>query len=293
VSPNGPNRLAVVFDFDLTLSPCIMMDPVLKHWGLQPEDFWASCTALQQGPQPFDLEHSYLYRLVQEGRQDPARRLNAATLRQWGAEVPLYPGLVDEPGSPGLLRALKDAVPPGTLELFIISGGLQPLVDGCLASHGLADYFNAVFACRMAEEDPGDGGAARLGFPMETVGFTIKTQKLFSISKGSWKPGAPDVNSKVARGGLRVPFTNMLYLGDGHSDLAAFALLRQLNGTSIAVHHPGNAEAEAKARSYAVEQGRAHGWFEADYRAGSPLRTAILNWARQVSRGEQPQLALG
>jgi phosphoglycolate phosphatase-like HAD superfamily hydrolase len=283
----------VVFDFDLTLSPCIMMDPVLKHWGLSPDAFWASCTALQQGPNAFDLEHSYLYRLVEEGRRDPSRRLNAETLFQWGAEVPLYPGLVDLPGAPGLFKALKDAVPPGTLELFIISGGLQPLLEGCLKHQGLDAYFNAVFACRMAEEDPGDGLGARLSFPMETVGFTVKTQKLFNISKGSWKPGAPGVNDKGAREGLRVPFTNMLYLGDGHSDLAAFALLRQFNGTSIAVHAPADAAAEAKARSYTVDQGRAHGWFEADYRAGSPLRTAILNWARQVSRGEQPQLALG
>lgn len=293
MSPGVPPRLAVVFDFDLTLAPCIMLDPVLRHWGLEPQDFWASCTALQRGPESFDLEHSYLYRLVQEGRADPARRLNASALRRWGAAVPLYPGLTDAPGAPGLFKALKDAVPPGTLELFIISGGLQPLLEGCLEHQRLAPYFNAVFACRMAEEDPGDGGGARLSFPRETVGFTVKTQKLFNISKGSWKPGAPDVNAKVAPGGLRVPFNHMLYLGDGHSDLAAFALLRQFHGTSIAVHAPGDAQAEAKARSYAVDQGRAHGWFEADYRAGSPLRTAILNWARQVSLGGQPQLALG
>jgi phosphoglycolate phosphatase-like HAD superfamily hydrolase len=284
-------RLALILDFDLTLSPCIMLDPVLRHWGLQPEAFWASCSSLQ-GAGGFDLEHSYLWRLVQEGRRDPARRLNAGTLQRWGAEVPLYPGLVDGPEGPGLFRALKDAVPPGQLELFIISGGLQPLLEGCLQHHGLRAHFNAVFACRMHEDDPGDGLGARLDFPQETIGFTAKTQKLFSISKGSWKPQGPDVNAKVARGDLRVPFENMLYLGDGHSDLAAFALLRMFRGTSIAVHHPGDDGAEAKAKAYSQQQARANAWFEADYRPGSPLRTAILNWARQVSRGEQPQLGL-
>jgi phosphoglycolate phosphatase-like HAD superfamily hydrolase len=284
-------RLALIFDFDLTLSPGIMLDPVLRHWGLEPDAFWQGCTELQ-GPDGFDLEHSYLFRLMEEGRRDPARRLNAENLRGWGAQVPLYPGLVDSPEGPGLFKALKEAVPPGQLELFIISGGLQPLLEGCLAHHGLDRYFNAVFACRMAEEDPGDGLGARLGFPKETIGFTVKTQKLFAISKGSWKPGAPDVNAKVAQADLRIPFQRMLYLGDGHSDLAAFALLRQFNGTSIAVHHPGDAAAEAKAKSYSQEQARAHGWYEADYRVGSPLRHAVLNWARQVSRGEEPQLPL-
>lgn len=284
-------RLAVLFDFDLTLSPCIMLDPVLRHWGEEPEAFWRSCTALQ-GPEGFDLEHSYLWRLVEEGRRDPARRLNAALLRRWGAEVPLYPGLTDSDAGPGLFKALKDAVPPGRLELFIISGGLQPLIEGCLEHHGLARYFNAVFACRMLEEDPGDGKGNRLAFPLETIGFTVKTQKLFSVSKGSWRPGGPDVNAKVPRSGLRVPFERMLYLGDGHSDLAAFSLLKMFGGTSIAVHHPGDQAAEAKARTYAQAQGRAEAWFEADYRPGSPLRTAILNWARHVARGEAPQLGI-
>ncbi len=284
-------RLALIFDFDLTLSPCIMLDPLLQSWGLDPQAFWRSCSALQ-GADGFDLEHSYLWRLVEEGRRDPARRLDNAALRRWGAQVPLYPGLVDGPEGPGLFRALKDAVPPGTLELFIISGGLQPALEGCLERHGLRSHFNAVFACRMQEADPGDGRGPRLDFPLETVGFTAKTQKLFNISKGSWKPSGPDVNAKVAREDLRVPFERMLYLGDGHSDLAAFSLLRMFGGTSIAVHHPGDAGAEAKARAYSLEQGRADAWFEADYRPGAPLRTAILNWARHVSRGEAPQLGL-
>jgi phosphoserine phosphatase len=286
-------RLALVFDFDLTLSPRIMFDPVLAHWGLEPDAFWAGCTALQQGAGGYDLEHSYLAELTRLGREDPARRLNAARLRAWGSEVALYPGLVDSPAGPGLFRALREKVPPGQLELFIISGGLQPLIEGCLEHHGLARHFKAVFACRMAEEDPGDGLGLRLSFPKETVGFTAKTQKLFAISKGSWMPDAPDVNAKVRPEDLRVPLSNMLYIGDGHSDVAAFALLHQFGGASLAVHAPGDARAEARARSYAVEQARADGWHEADYSVGSPLRQAILNWALDLSgRAAHPELAL-
>jgi phosphoglycolate phosphatase-like HAD superfamily hydrolase len=281
-------KLAVLFDFDLTLSPVIMLEPVLRHWGLDPAAFWDSCSALQ-GRDGFDLEHSYLYRLVEEGKKDPARRLNAETLRRWGAEVPLYPGLLDSPQGPGLFTALKAAVPPGQLELFIISGGLQPMIEGCLAAHGLTHLFNAVFACRMQEEDPGDGQGPRLGFPQETINFTVKTQKLFAVSKGSWRADAPHVNDKIRPEDLRVPFKNMLYLGDGHSDLAAFALLKQFGGTSMAVHHPGDSLAEAKAKLYSVDQQRADDYFPADYREGTPLRQAILNWAR---RGEHPQLPL-
>ena len=288
-------KLAVIFDFDLTLSPEIMLDPVLRHWGLNPLDFWKSCSALQSGPNAFDLEHSYLHRLVQEGMRDPTRRLNAEKLKLWGKEVALYPGLIDGPEGPGLFKALKAAVPPGGLELFIISGGLQPMIEGCLAHHSLAPYFNAVFACRMAEEDPADSLGSRLSFPKETVNFTVKTQKLFNVSKGSWRPdgNGPDVNAKVKQADLRIPFKNMLYLGDGHSDIAAFALLRQFGGTSMAVFHPGDARAEARAREFSVVQGRAHDYFAADYRPGSALRQAILNWAMRAHGDEKhPELAL-
>jgi haloacid dehalogenase-like hydrolase len=286
-------RLALVLDFDLTLSPEIMFNPILRTWGLEPEGFWESCAALQAGPDGYDLEHSYLAQLTRMGRQDPGRRLNAARLRALGREVRLYPGLCDGPSGPGLFRALKDRLPLGRLEVFIVSGGLQPLIEGCLEHHGLGPCFKAVFACRMDEEDPGDGLGPRLGFPKETVNFTAKTQKLFAISKGSYLPDAPDVNAKVRPGDLRVPFSNMLYVGDGHSDVAAFALLRQFGGASFAVHAPGDLRAEARARAYAMEEFRANEWYEADYRPGSKLRQAILNWAVERSGlSAQAELAL-
>jgi|SRR5665213_808815 len=286
-------RLALVFDFDLTLSPEIMFDPILRDWGLEPGAFWEACTDLQAGPDGYDLEHSYLAQLTSMGRQNAVRRLNAGRLHAWGSAVRLYPGLTDSSRGPGLFRALKEKLPPGCLEIFIVSGGLQALIEGCLGHQGLKPFFKAVFACRMAEEDPGDGLGPRLAFPKETVNFTVKTQKLFAISKGSYLKDAPDVNAKVQPENLRVPLSNILYVGDGHSDVAAFALLRQFGGNSFAVHAPGDPHAEAKARAYAVDQARANEWYEADYSPGSALRQAIFNWALGHSgQALQAQLAL-
>src|SRR5580692_9984995 len=132
-----------------------MFDPVLRRWGMAPEQFWDSCNELQRGVDGYDLEHSYLARLTELGRLDPARRLNAVRLSEWGRAVSLYPGLTDEGQAAGLFKVLKERVPPGQLEIFVVSGGLQPLIEGCLEHHGLRPFFKAVFACRMAEEDPG------------------------------------------------------------------------------------------------------------------------------------------
>ena len=153
------------------------------------------------------------------------------------------------------------------------------MVEGCLKALGLDRYFKAVFACRMAEEDPGDGLGRRLCFPKEVVNFTMKTQKLFAVSKGAFGPGAPHVNDRLARADYRIPFTRMLYLGDGLSDIAAFATLKKFGGTCLAVHAPRDAKALAKARRLTQKDDRAHGYFEADYREGSGLRKAIRDWA--------------
>jgi hypothetical protein len=157
-----------------------------------------------------------------------------------------------------------------------------------LQANGLQQRFTEVFACRMAEEDPGDGLGPRLSFPKEVVGFTAKTQKLFAISKGAFGPAAhPHVNDKLEPAAFRIPFKRMLYLGDGHSDIAAFALLKRSGGSTLAVHHPGDERATAKARRLHAE-GRAERFFEADFRPGSALREAVI----QFVLGHQQQTSL-
>ncbi len=241
-----------------------MADPILESWGLQPQDFWDSCTRLQK-EQGFDPENSYLYRLVEEGRANESRRLNASSLKSWGASVRLFPDVGE------LFGEL-----PAFIEIFIVSGGLKPLIEGCLESNGLSSRVSQIFACQMAEEEPGP----RLSFPKETVGFTMKTQKLFAISKGSWRPDSTiHVNDKLRDKSFSIPFSAMCYVGDGLSDVAAFATLRKFGGTGFAVHTPDDAFARARAVKLADEDGRANKAFEADYSDGSALRTAIMGWA--------------
>jgi phosphoglycolate phosphatase-like HAD superfamily hydrolase len=272
---------ALIFDFDQTLAPETMHNPMLRSWGLDPAAFWASCNALQQGGDGFDLELSYLYRLVEEGRKDPKRRLDAKKLQDWGTQVQLYPGLVNGPWGEGLFEELKRRAPQGW-EAYIISGGMEPMIQGCLKSHGLSGFFKSIFACRMAEEDPGDGQGLRLSFPKEVVGYTAKTQKLFAISKGAWGQGQhPHVNDYLDPSQYQIPFKQMLYLGDGMSDIAAFALIKRYGGAPLAVYHPGDQASLEKARKLQFE-GRAQQAFEADYTPESPLRQAIVRWVLET-----------
>jgi len=276
--------VALVFDFDQTLAPETMHNPLLRSWGLDPAAFWASCSALQAGEDGFELELSYLHRLVEEGRKDPQRRLDAAKLERWGREVALYPGLASTPSEEGLFDELERRAGTGCWEAFIVSGGMEPMIRGCLRARGLDRHFRATFACRMAEEDPRDGLGPRLSFPKEVVSFTAKTQKLFAISKGAFGAGPkPHVNDRLDPADYRIPFKQMLYLGDGMSDVAAFALLKKFGGATLAVYHPGDAKALARALKLR-DEGRAQSHYAADYRMGTPLRKAIVDWVLETGR---------
>jgi phosphoglycolate phosphatase-like HAD superfamily hydrolase len=267
---------AVIFVFDHTLSPGTMFDPILKAWGWEPDDFWESCSGLQQGEDSFDMEHSYLYRLVQEGREEMSRRLDDSRLRVWGRAVFLYPGLRPSQGDPGALRRLKSS----GANIFVVTGGIQALAEGCLFRHGLHRVVSRVFGCRMAEEDPGDGYGARLSFPKEVVNFTAKTQKLFAIKKGSWRPeNSIHVNDKLSSSQKEIGFENMLYVGDGMSDVAAFATVNRFGGTSVAVYDRRREGSVEKARKLLADQ-RVHAAFESDYRRNSDLSLALEAWTR-------------
>jgi phosphoglycolate phosphatase-like HAD superfamily hydrolase len=118
------------------------------------------------------------------------------------------------------------------IECYCISGGIKPMIEGAFETHELNGYFKEIFACDFDEDDSG-----KLAYIKETVGHTIKTQKLFMIAKGvSPKQGDhPSLVNEVTHG-YRIPFENMIFLGDGQTDIPAFSLVNKNGGKSIAVY---------------------------------------------------------
>ena len=287
--------IALIFDFDITLSPDVQQQVIFDEWGVTADDFWDECT--QFSKTGYDSEHAYMRNFIDYGRKDPRFALTNQMLYEYGKQVPLYQGLSRANGQSSIFDDLNALLQRPEfkekgikLECYCISGGLKPMIQGALEANQIDDCFKEVFACEFDEDDTG-----KLGYIKETVGHTLKTQKLFMIGKGiSPKRGdAPDLVNEVFSQ-YRIPFTQMVFLGDGQTDIPAFSLLNRAGGKSIAVYreekNSNGAIDEAKTlKTYnkgyqlAIKSGRAEQLLPADYSAGKPLKMALLGYVENIA----------
>ena len=290
------NIIALIFDFDITLAPDFQQQILFDAWNIKAEDFWnMSAKHIENG---YDMEHGYLRALIDLGKKNPKYALDNKQLYNYGKRVSLYDGLSRKNNIRSIFDDLNDLLNKEEykdynikLECYCISGGLTQMINGSLFEHNLTQYFKEVFACSLDEDESG-----KLGYIKETVGHTIKTQKIYMIAKGvSLQKGdkATKVNEVISE--YRVPFENMIFLGDGQTDIPAFSLINSKGGTSIAVYREvknfdGTIDENQTLQTYsegyklAVEAKRAEQILPADYGSGKPLKMALLGYVNKIAK---------
>ncbi|MBQ5802678.1 MAG: haloacid dehalogenase-like hydrolase, partial [Bacteroidales bacterium] len=128
----------------------------------------------------------------------------------------------------------------------------------------------AIFACSYYYNDKGDAI-----WPAAAVNYTNKTQFLFKINKGIFSiSDAVMINASVPEDEKRVSFNNMVYFGDGETDVPCMKLIKQLGGTSIAVYEPDNTKKQAIAERL-MKQDRVNYLCPANYKEGGKLDTLV------------------
>lgn len=290
------NIIGLIFDFDITLAPEFQQQVLFDTWGITAEQFWGECAELVK--RGYDLEHSYMRNLIDYGRCDDKYALDNTALNTFGQQINLYEGLSRKNGSRSvfddlhtLLQKKEFAEHNIEIECYCISGGIKPMIEGAFEAHDLNGYFKEIFACDFDEDENG-----KLGYIKETVGHTIKTQKIFMIAKGvSPKQGDhPSLVNEVTHS-YRIPFENMIFLGDGQTDIPAFSLVNKNGGKSIAVYREeknadGTIDEERTLKTYlngyklAVEANRAEQLLPADYSSGKPLKMALLGYVESIAK---------
>jgi len=255
--------IALVYDFDGTLSPRPMQDyAFLPQIGVDPAAFWKESNdiARREGA---DGLISYM-RLMYKKAKAAGVRIDRDDLVAQGKHVELFEGVeewFDEIGAYVKEHTQSQGV---SLRHYIVSAGLTEIIEGTR----IYKRFHNVFASEYWFD------AYDLPYPKRVITDTGKTQYLFRINKGIEDLGQ-GINEHMDEASRPIPFANMIYFGDGDTDVPSMAVMRKNGGHAVAVHTPG------KARKKCVElfkAGRCDFFAPADYRRGSELfkRTCLL-----------------
>ncbi|RMH08836.1 MAG: haloacid dehalogenase-like hydrolase [Nitrospirae bacterium] len=266
------NIIAIIYDFDHTLSPLYMQDvTILRRAGLDPSAFWASCTALVREKQ-YDHELAYMKRLLEH---ESIRALSNADLRDMGKDLSFFDGV---PEFFAELNALVHS-PRYTewdihIEHYVVSSGLKAILDGS----AIARWTKAIWGCEFDEED------GHLSFPKRVISHTQKTQYLFRVNKGLLSLDQ-DVNDHMPEEVRRIPFPQMIYVGDGPTDVPCFTVMKKNQGMAIAVYNPHDQSRRSFHKCYELSKhaNRVHFIAPADYRAGSHLRLILERHITEVA----------
>ncbi|MDD3762562.1 MAG: HAD family hydrolase [Nevskiales bacterium] len=267
--------IAVVFDFDDTLAPDTTSGFLRDSGMADVGRFWKEDVDPLITRDDWDPVPAYLHRMIEAGRSGQMAPLTRARLEDWGRRAPIHPGVETLFGR--LRDAARDANPRANLEFYVISSGIGDI----LRSTRIAGEFNQIWASELHYGDDGAAVCAR-----RVISFTDKTRYLFHIQKGLVGPqhrGKPfEVNRKLAPEQMRVPLNQMIFVGDGYTDIPCFSLLRQHRGMPIAVYDKGREEKWGNAFQF-VRDGRVANLHSADYRDDSDLSTFLAMAVRSMA----------
>ncbi|MBQ0123512.1 MAG: haloacid dehalogenase-like hydrolase [Bacteroidales bacterium] len=258
--------VALIYDFDGTLSPGNMQEfGFIQAIGQTPEEFWAKSNLVPSGQEVSSIL-SYMKLMIEEAKANNIS-LTRDSFVSFGKKIKLFEGvrewfsIINEYGS-------RHGV---IVEHYINSSGQTELIEGT----PIAKEFKKIFACSFWYDE--NGVAV---WPAVAVDYTGKTQYLFKIAKGILDiSDATKVNESQAEDEKPVPFCNMIYLGDGTTDIPCMKIVKMFGGNSIAVFDKGNRHKIDTARTL-LAQDRVNFICEADYRKGGEIYkvvTKIIN----------------
>ena len=248
---------ALIYDFDGTLAPGNMQEySFINAIGEEKEEFWEG-TRIMAEEQDSDNILVYMLSMLQKARQKKLP-ITKESLRKWGESITFFNGVES-----WFKRIAEFGKEQGVIvEHYINSSGLKEIIEGT----PIANEFKALFACSYYYDKAGNAM-----WPASAVNYTNKTQFLFKINKGIFSiSDSVKINESIPEEEKRVPFNNMIYFGDGETDVPCMKLVRQMGGSSIAVYEPGNQKKE-KIAERLFNQNRVDYFSPADYSSGADL----------------------
>ena len=262
--------LAICYDFDKTLSPDDMQAQgyIQEVFGDDVQAFWDECRELAETNE-MDSNLAYMRKMVEyaHGRIVLTRK----TLREYGAKVKLFPGVEEWFGRIRDFGAQNDVI----VEHYIISSGLKEMIEGT----AIAKEFEQIYASSFLF-DKADVPI----WPAQAINYTNKTQFLFRIEKGVLDVNDSGVNDYFEPEKIRVPFRNIVYIGDSMTDIPCMKLVNVNGGHSIAVYD--NSTLDKSKAFQMLADNRIKYFTPTDYTDGSDLDKLVKSIILRTAANE-------
>lgn len=250
------NTIALIYDFDGTLSPQPMQEyTVLPKLGSNPKKFWEKVKRETKEQKATEII-TYM-RLMYEELELKRLHIARNDLKALAKGILYFPGVetwFDEVNQYVKSKSRNSV----KVRHYVISSGLREILEGT----SIFKKLDGAFGSQYFFDHHG-----RATFVNRVITDSSKTQYLFRINKGK-EDLAESVNEHMPRGERPIPFDNMIYFGDGETDVPSMAVTREQGGYAVAVHQPH--KGKAKCRDLFAAS-RIDFYAPADYRKGREL----------------------
>lgn len=221
--------VALLYDFDKTLCNEDMQNyAFIPDLDMTPSEFWSETSKFGE-KENMEKVLAYMYMMVSKA-EEKGIKFTKEYLRSLGTKIKYYKGVLT------WFKRINDYGNSLGLDVqhFIISSGVKDIIEGC----EIAKEFKNIYACEYMFNENGD-----VVWPKVAINYTMKTQYVFRISKGAVSINDDDlVNQRISPEDRKVLYRNMIYLGDGITDVPCMRLIKDKGGKSIAVYPRGKKE---------------------------------------------------
>lgn len=262
--------IALMYDFDKTLCEKDMQEySFIPSIGMNAEEFWGEANKISV-KNHMDRILAYMYLMIKLAKKNDIP-ITKEAFNRLGQDVVLLKGVKS------WFKRLNDYAKSLGVEIehYILSSGISEIIQGT----PIAKYFKRIYACEFHYNERGNADWAQ-----QAINFTTKTQFIFRISKGVLDTiDDYTLNSYVSEDDRRIPYRNMIYIGDGLTDVPCMTVVKTRGGESIAIYHKN----ERKKVYQLIREKRVGYIAYADYSKDSELEKIVKQLIQKMAIADQ------